>query len=85
LFSDIKHNILLLFILTISGFLGTIIDSLLGASIQAIYLDEYGNETEKKFIDKNIRKLARGFKFINNDFINITSILLATLFVLVLI
>ncbi|NBI06973.1 DUF92 domain-containing protein [Senegalia massiliensis] len=84
LFSDIKHNILVLFILTVSGFLGTIIDSLLGASVQAIYLDENGNETEKKFINQSIRKLSRGFKIINNDFVNITSILLATLFVLVL-
>lgn len=64
-------------------FLGTIIDSILGASIQAIYLDEDDKETERKISNGNMRRLSRGFKLINNDFVNITSIFLATLITLI--
>lgn len=83
IWADTKYNIFILFALTISGFLGTIIDSILGASIQAIYLDENDKETEKKYVDGSLRKLSRGFKIINNDFVNLISIILATLIILV--
>lgn len=59
--------------LTLIGFFGCFIDSLLGAFFQALYKDEEGKESEKK--QKNAK--IRGFTIVNNDFVNFASIFLS--------
>lgn len=59
----------------LGGFIGALIDSILGATIQGIYYsDEEKIETEKKIYKGVPTRLVRGFSFINNDFINFLSI-----------
>ena len=61
------------------------IDSILGATIQAVYYNEnLKKETEKAFEEGKSNVLIRGYKLINNDFVNFTSILLATIIILLL-
>lgn len=69
----------------LGGILGSLIDSILGATIQAIYYNEsLKKETEKQFYNGKPNLLIRGYKLFNNDFVNFTSILLSTIFVLFL-
>ncbi len=63
--------------ITISGISGLFLDSLLGATIQVIYRDANGIETENTIY--GITK-SRGLEWINNDFVNfITSFYTAVL------
>ena len=55
-------------IITASGFLGALLDSLLGATIQVQYRREDGTLTEEK-----TDKRARGIPFIDNDMVNFLS------------
>jgi uncharacterized protein (TIGR00297 family) len=77
-------------IMTLSGFTGCIIDSLLGITVQASFFDENDNI----FVEKEIRDgkkipLVKGIRFINNnkvDFIsNLFSIAFAAFFYVVII
>ncbi len=65
-----------IFIYIISGgFIGALIDSILGATIQGIYYsDEEKIETEKRVYKGVPTRLIRGFSFINNDLVNFLSI-----------
>lgn len=77
--------ILLSLIVVILGFTGCIIDSLLGAAIQAKYRCEVcGRITERKIHHNKSTKLAAGFRYINNDAVNFISILSVTLISLLL-
>ena len=61
--------------ITLGGFIGGLIDSILGATIQGIYyFDEEKIETEKKVYNNVPTRLIRGFSFINNDIVNFLSI-----------
>ena len=62
-----------LFLIAASGFLGSLFDSFLGASVQVHYRREDGSLTEKRF--ENGRKLerARGIPLIDNDAVNLLS------------
>jgi uncharacterized protein (TIGR00297 family) len=72
-------------IVVILGFAGCIIDSLLGATIQAKYRCEIcGKITEKKIHHERSTKLVAGLKYINNDTVNFISILSAAIIVLFL-
>lgn len=55
-------------IITSSGFLGALLDSFLGATIQAKYRDEDGTLTEEATDDR-----VRGIPFIDNDAVNLIS------------
>jgi uncharacterized protein (TIGR00297 family) len=58
----------------LAGFLGSLIDSLLGATIQAQYLSaEGGALTEKSKSAGVANRLVRGFAFITNDAVNLAS------------
>ncbi|MDX9691722.1 MAG: DUF92 domain-containing protein [Acholeplasmataceae bacterium] len=62
------------FIVTISGFLGCQIDSLLGALLQAKYKGvNSGVITEKKWLPNEKVILASGIAFITNDMVNLIS------------
>lgn len=81
-----KKSLIILFIIIILGFLGSIVDSILGITIQGQYIDDIeGNITEKKFNGRKENRLISGFRFINNDVVNILSnFIVTTLSILIL-
>ncbi|WP_058485452.1 DUF92 domain-containing protein [Defluviitalea phaphyphila] len=70
------------FLISLGGFLGSVIDSLLGATAQGIYYNDILKiETEKPFYKEKPNTLIRGYKIFNNDFVNFISILLSTIII----
>lgn len=68
-------------IVALTGFAGCLVDSFLGATVQAHYYDEEGKLTEKEKDTKGeTRALARGIRFFDNDMVNFTSNLFSFLF-----
>lgn len=64
-----------------AGFLGSLVDSLLGASLQTIYRDPASGElTERAEIDGRPTVRARGLRWLNNDAVNLIASLLGILF-----
>ena len=55
------------------GFLGSIFDSVLGATIQVHYRDEEGRLTEKEYTNGKKNERVRGIPFIDNDAVNFLS------------
>lgn len=84
-----KENLTLPFIALISGLLGSLFDSLLGATVQAMYFCPICHkETERRVHScGNKTQLLRGLPWLNNDVVNflstlwggVTAMLLATL------
>ena len=75
-----KHLFLYTALCFTAGFLGSIVDSLLGASFQAqYYCRELDSLTEKSHYSGVPNKLVKGFKFFNNDIVNLSSNLTSTL------
>lgn len=71
-------------IITVGGLLGSILDSLMGAAIQAKYIShETGELTEKPDHNNKPNQLHSGITFVNNDFVNFASSLLAAALVLI--
>ena len=60
---------------TLSAFAGVILDSFLGATIQAHYYDEKEDSFTEHSRDREGRalKLARGIRFLDNDMVNLMS------------
>lgn len=70
--------IVILAVCTLGGFLGSIIDSIMGATVQVKYFSKVTGElTEKRYTNGIKNKRVRGYKFINNDFVNFTSGIIA--------
>ena len=70
----IERNITSLIIITLSGFLGSIIDSILGSAIQVKYKCEKCNKiTEKKEHCGKKTNYYRGIKWIDNNLVNLLS------------
>ena len=62
-------------LVTLGGFFGSIIDSILGATVQGVYYSkELEGETEKRECNGKPNVLVRGFSFVNNDLVNFLSI-----------
>lgn len=78
--SDLNINKTQLFLLiSLSGIFGFILDSILGATIQIVYINEQNEETENLAFGK-IK--SRGIQLVNNDMINfISSVFVAILIV----
>ena len=64
---------LLLLIITAAGSIGSLIDSLLGATVQALYQTEDGSLTEKRSSNGVANTLIRGFPAVTNDVVNFVS------------
>jgi uncharacterized protein (TIGR00297 family) len=77
----IYQNLPTLLYVMFAGFFASFVDSFLGATFQAQYLeDESGQITEKQFTTNRIQnKLISGVKWLNNDWVNFLSILTAPL------
>ena len=72
-------------ILSIGGFAGSIIDSYLGALIQAKYKGvKTGILTEKKWLPNEGVVLASGLAIITNDMVNLLSTLLSAVLTVLL-
>ena len=64
-----------------SGFLGSIVDSIMGASVQAQYKCNICNKiTEKKFHCGKVTPLNNGFVWMNNDTVNFAASLSGCIF-----
>lgn len=73
-YSIFNFKISNLIIITLSGFLGAIFDSILGATIQVKYkCQKCAKITEKKTHCKKETTYYKGLKIINNDIVNLTS------------
>lgn len=56
------------------GFVGSLVDSLLGATVQALYrVPSTGSLTERRLVDGETTVLVRGFPFVTNDVVNLLS------------
>ncbi len=72
-------------LVSISGFLGNIVDSLLGAVFQVQYLCKgCGKITERKFHCNSQTSLIKGVKWLNNDSVNFISALAGAVFLVTL-
>lgn len=73
----VNLNVKTFFILVLFGFLGNLIDSLFGATIQAKYeCNKCHKPTEKKKHCNSETSIIKGYKIINNDFVNFSSALI---------
>lgn len=57
----------------VGGFVGSIVDSLLGATVQAQYISEGGATERSHGRDGTPNRLARGLPFVTNDVVNLAS------------
>ena len=65
-------------VIGVSGFIGTLVDSLLGAAFQSAYrCNKCGKLTERKNHCGKPTILVKGIKFIDNNVVNIVSLFLA--------
>jgi len=82
LMNEPQFNFYILLSLTMAGFFASFVDSFLGASFQAQYIDPATKQiTEKVFSTVNkANTLISGYKWLNNDKVNFLSILTAPLF-----
>jgi uncharacterized protein (TIGR00297 family) len=58
-------------IVFLAGFVGNVADSLFGATIQAHYVDEHGNYTERRHGAEGRNRLVRGAPAVTNDVVNV--------------
>ncbi len=65
-------------IVLVFGFMGSLVDSVLGATVQAQYVTVNGGYTERPSMGSQLNRRVRGFSAVNNDVVNALSGALAT-------
>ena len=76
--------VLMIGFVTIGGFISSFVDSTLGMTVQAHYVDTIsGRETERSGIDGKVYKLVRGRPWVTNDRVNLLATLFGAAFALV--
>ena len=84
-YKDIKQSFIYAILCVLIGFIGSVIDSILGASVQAqYYCEDLKTITEKKEYKGKPNKLIKGISFVNNDVVNLSSNIISTLIVLLI-
>lgn len=69
----------------IGGFLGSLIDSILGATVQGIFYDECRGLLTERSVSKQIEnRLVKGFKYINNNMVNFLSVSISSIIVMII-
>lgn len=80
MYKDIKQGLISAIICAVIGFIGSIVDSVLGATVQAkYYCKDLNAITEKRVHKGKLNKLVKGITFINNDVVNLSSNLISVL------
>lgn len=75
-----EHLFLQFILCAVGGFTGSVIDSVLGATVQVKYqCEESGYITEKRVNNGSINRVISGFPVINNDAVNFASSFIASL------
>lgn len=75
-----RASLFSLSVITVSGTLGSLLDSLLGATVQVHYRKKDGSLTEKEYTDGERNERARGIPFVTNDTVNLLSGLFSVFF-----
>jgi uncharacterized protein (TIGR00297 family) len=65
-------------VIAVGGFVGSLVDSFLGATVQAQYQGAASLTELKTAEDGRANRLVRGFPFINNDVVNLASCAMTT-------
>lgn len=61
-------------VIALSSFFGCLLDSVLGATVQAHYYDEVNDRiTERPVVDGRVLPLERGLRWVDNDVVNLVS------------
>lgn len=68
-----------LLVVSVAGLVGTTVDSVLGATLQAQYRAPDGSTTERPMHADGPNERVRGLSFVNNDVVNLLSSLVAAL------
>lgn len=69
-FPEVHTESALLMAMVISGVVGSLVDSLLGATVQAQYRSANGKLTERTKVDGIPTTLIRGYRWVTNDVVN---------------
>ncbi|WLR49790.1 DUF92 domain-containing protein [Bacillus tianshenii] len=78
-------SLTIIFIVCLLGFSGSVVDTILGASIQVYYVCEVcGAETEKKVHCAEPTSRKGGFRFMNNEMVNFFSSFIVALLIFIL-
>ncbi len=70
---NFQRGLELFFLIGLAGFVGSIIDSIIGALFEVKYITEDGLIVERRFGNEKENKIYSGFSFVNNDFVNFVS------------
>jgi uncharacterized protein (TIGR00297 family) len=73
--SSLGSSVSVFCLVAVFGFIGSILDSVLGVLFQAKYLDEMGNQVDSS--DTGRRSMAEGYRWVTNDVVNaVTGVLM---------
>jgi uncharacterized protein (TIGR00297 family) len=73
--SSLGSSVYTFWLIAFFGFIGSILDSVLGVLFQAKYLDEMGNQVDSS--ESGRRSMAAGYRWVTNDVVNaITGVLM---------